>query len=69
MLPNHHEAARHLAERRRVDAERAARDHAAAQERRDGIARMTPETAHTPRAGTTPATQPCPPPCPKPARA
>ena len=67
MLPSHHEAARHLAARRRAEAERAAWDHAARLDRRLAMTRPAgSRDGHAPRPG--PGTQPCPPPCPRPAR-
>ena len=66
MLPNHHEAAWHLAVRRRTEAERSARDSARVREVRDQVARSVGPSGLAPRSGAD--TRACPPPCPSPAR-
>jgi hypothetical protein len=66
MLPDP-ELARILAQRRLIEAERAAWDHATEQERHTGVVRPAdPRNGQAPRPGA--GSQPCPPPCPRQAR-
>lgn len=66
MLPDP-ELARILAQRRLIEAERAARDHAAEQDRRADVVRpAASRDGQAPRPGA--GSQPCPPPCPRTAR-
>jgi hypothetical protein len=66
MLPDP-ELARILAQRRLVEAERAAWDHAAEQDRHAGSVRPAASSdGQAPRPGA--GTRPCPPPCPRAAR-